>query len=200
MSSLRDRLRAEAERYSPDGEAAFDSVVRRGRRRRIVRTAIASSGGLILVVGLAFAVPVTQRTQDTKPIDDPLGSEGRCGPALEYAKAYGRIDRWVAGETLTRRQWFEHLKKQAGPGGPYPGFDPSDPRLTEPITLCVYDGEFHVAKGAPGGDPPRYTRLSLQIRSDGMVDFDAVGSSDRLLPPAAWEAARHGRPLPSPSP
>jgi hypothetical protein len=203
MSNLRERLHVEAAMFEPDLEPALGGVLRRGRRRRLVSITTRATGALAFAVLAAVGVAaIAERTQEVRPADDPMGFRGRCAPASKVAAASG-ADRLVAGETLTRLAWLEHGKKQAGPSGPYTGFDPADPALQELMTVCVYDGDFGVISTktqAPPGGEARDTRMSFIIARDGTVSVDSIGQGDRLLPPAAWEAARHGRPLPPPSP
>jgi hypothetical protein len=78
--------------------------------------------------------------------------------------------------------------KRYGPNGPDAVHSSVKSRpANERMSLCYYDGDFHVAKGgppAPNGvaaqSPAPTTRLSVLVFADGHAEFEGVGDRQKF--------------------
>lgn len=173
---FRERL-VSAGGHVPPPQTDLQDLRRRGHRRA-ARTIAAAVAAVALVTAGVSAVALSRVSRPGRPVAPPTGASPCEGEGMRLATSYGTPRSFTEYPTTVRNleKW---LAERHGPDGPgiVPG--PSDRLGDDPVTVCVYRGEFHVAKGPPPPATPQAQRvLSIIVTLDG-ARLDSVGASFR---------------------
>ena len=110
-----------------------------------------------------------------------------CAPAAGEAQAYGQVTSTRA-ETTSAAKVAAWRANRHGPHGPRLDAEPvEDP--DQPVTVCVFEGDFRAAIGPPTDDPTIvdergriYDTITFLIEDSGTVTLDSIGRSGMQFP------------------